>query len=811
MIRLNNVPDISTYISGNYITIANGNPTTLTFSETDNSCPSTVTPSTVSISGTLLNLTTLNVGSLLNCNPDPNITYSDTFYYEVINPKVIYQRNDKNSNITFIDVTAKQTYNHSHNIPVNNNTWLQNPNIVNNNLGRIIIERYNETTLAWDSVGSMPLNGTLTLYSNLTGDQQQNCLFRSRYIIRERQNCGGTSPIIFEAEGEEFELTLKYYEEDNLYIKQVLINDTSKFNLCEQDPTDFLTIEVDNQFEVFYDSYNIDYVYQYLNSSSSLGNTPLLNLSYNEPNRSVVGSILNISPRQPITNVNVEFVGCQNIFLDGILETNPICIGGVPEVSGDFNCNDFNEDFYRNCSGSNDPSIVVENKDLLIEGVRPNIGNVTQEDCTYCLNIEDNTIIENPCLKGKVLYQYKTSLNGEWCEFNPVKEIYPLSNFTHCFCDAGTIYIRNKYKYFEEHKCGCGPSHDHHEDILFETGWYEYTLDVLEFKPNMEATIINNDGCCTILEYINQEDRYINIVPSILELNNYFCEVTEEISTNPSIRYNLELYSQKDKIWEIVDQFVVVVNSDDYNISSPIITDSNILESYGYSIDKDTLEQGAYRVRYEIINCCYTTENVIYINICDSLTIHKDCDLDNEEYTECDCYKYIFNNYSPTYTYTVEVYDTHNDVVVDTLIILPNTELEYNFLEDSIYTLNIRNDNGISTIGKYTNPYSIPIFVFCAINKCYTSLSIDVLCSHNADCDCEDEDLLKDRFRLNRIMMLYQSYMRLIEKEYYLTSRYNIIDITNRMKTFKRLNKIYEQLKNLCEPCNNGTRKNCCG
>ena len=53
--------------------------------------------------------------------------------------------------------------------------------------------------------------------------------------------------------------------------------------------------------------------------------------------------------------------------------------------------------------------------------------------------------------------------------------------------------------------------------------------------------------------------------------------------------------------------------------------------------------------------------------------------------------------------------------------------------------------------------------------------------------------------------------MRLIEKDYYLMSRYNAIDITGRLETFKRLNKVYEQLLKFCEPCNNGFKTNCCG
>lgn len=804
MIKLDNVPDLGLYISGKNITVAKGNAVTLNFSETDTTCTATVTPSTVSIAGTLLNSTNIVVTSNLVCtNPINNSSSTETYTYEVVNSKVVYQRINKSTGLVFIDVSSVSTYSHLHNIPTTNTTWIQQIN-----RGSIIVEKYNDTTSSWITVGTIPFGGSFTYYPNISKDDNINCIFRSRFVLRERVNCHGTSPIIFEAQGEDFEVVLRYYEEENLYIKNIVVEEgnENKFNLCDKE-IDYLTVEVEKQIEIFYDSYNIDYVYNYLESSSSLEFEPIPSLVYNANNKSILGKIDDLDPRTIAKLVHVEFIGCQNEFINGILTINVTCENGVSENNGDFNCNDFAVDFYTNCVETLDSSIIVESKQIYIEGVRPNILNITQQDCTYCLNIEDNTIIENPCLKGTVLYQYKLSLDADWCEFDPKKNILPLSSFINCFCGFGTIYLRNKYIYEEQHDCGCGP-HKHTPDIKFETDWYEYTTDLLEYKPKIEATIINEDSCCTTLDY--EDNQYIDVKPNIIEINDFFCSDLDPrvLST---ITYILELYNQDDNIWELVEEYKIDIEINDYNINNPIITDSTILSKYTYKIDKNILEQGGYRIRYTLSNCCAKVEEVLLLNLCDSLTIRRDCDVVSESDKDCDCMKYIINNYSPKDSYTIEIYNTQLKTIVDTLTLDSNSELIYTFLEDAIYTFTIRNNNGLNTIGKYSNPYTIPIFIFCKVNNCYTNLVKDVLCSYNADCDCDNTDLAKDRARLNKLMAMYQTWMRLIEKDYYLMTRYNVIDLEKRLETFNRLNKVYEQLIKFCEPCNSGLRANCCG
>ena len=431
MIKLDNVPDLGLYISGNNITVAKGNAVTLNFSETDTTCTATVTPSTVSIAGTLLNSTEVTITSDLVCTDiNDNSSSTSIYNYEVIDSKVVYERINKSTGIVFRDITNLQTYSHKHDIPTTNNTWLQHIN-----RGAILLEKYDETTSTWNSIGTMLLGGSFTYYSNISKEDNIECKFRSKYILRERANCGGTSPIIFEAQGDEFDLVLRYYEEDNLYIKDIILEtgNENKFNLCDQE-IDFLSVEVEKQIEIVYDSYNIDYVYNYLESSSSLEFEPIPSLAYDQVNKSILGSIDDLDPRTPTKLVHVEFIGCQNEFIDGQLIVNSTCENGVSENIGDFNCNDFAVDFYTNCADTLNSNIIIESKQLYIEGVRPNILGLTQEDCTYCLKIEDNTIVENPCLKGKVHYQYKLSLDSEWCEFDSIKEILPLSSFINCFC-----------------------------------------------------------------------------------------------------------------------------------------------------------------------------------------------------------------------------------------------------------------------------------------------------------------------------------------------------------------------------------------
>jgi len=800
-------------ITGDYITVAKNFNQTLNFTETDNpSCPPpdtaivNISPSSFNINaGTTLNLTSLQVDSTYDCGATTFPLNSRTFYYEVIEPKVIYERIDKTKSIRFKDVTSVQTLSHIHTIPVTNTTWMQNPFLFNR--GRVIVERYDDVNGVWIEVASMPIGGTYVS----TMLPETNCTYRTRYIVRERQNCGGTSPIVFEAIGEEFELAATYYEEDNLYIKSI-VSEEPKYHLCEDHPdnidgNDTFTVQVDTDFRIEYDSYNLGYVYEYIDSLSNADEID--EITYNEPSRVIEG---NSSDMLCATPVRVEFYGCRNIFLDGIL-TNQTC---TPINNGDYSCIDYSDqDYFTNCIV--DANLFFEFKTINLEIIKPDIYiPVDQEQCSYCIYLKDMTFISNPCLKGKIEFEYRYSELEEW---KCLDKVDPLEFLHKCFCEAGEVYIRQRYRYEVKEippSCICGVNKPGVPGVLFETDYFYHIVDVKEYKPILE---LQDTNCCYL---INEE---VEILPTKIVPNTYFCPLKEEPvlpepnpdlsciewdeyvpesivypETTITLTYYTSKWREDLKLWEEIEntriEYEIPVPENSPGI--PLTQEELILYPYTFTFD----ELNKYKIVAELTNCCETTTCERIINICDALEIVADCDIefikDNRDYNSlpCSCQTYHINNHSQTDTYSVVIYNTGLEIEVDRITMQPNSYLEYRLSEDGIYTFTILNE----TIPN-SEPYVLVKYIFCVINKCYTDLIKDIMCSYNPDCDCDDKDLVNDIARLNKIMALYQTWMRFIEKEYNLKVRYTPIDIEYKLKEWMENNRLYSYILKFCKPC----------
>lgn len=765
MIQLTNTSNLYTYIFGEYITVAQNNTATLEFTETNTDCTLTsITPSTVSLPVNPTSLTSVTVTSVLDCAPEDDESNSATYYYEVVSPKVIYNRVNESTSIVFTDVTTVETYDHVHDIPVTNNTWIENPGI----RGAILIQKLDEDSNTWNTLGYMPIGGQLTL----TSLDETLCQYRAVLNIRAIEGCGGHSPLIFEAIGETFTVRGRYYEEANPYLKEI-IGDELKSYYCKKEK--ILTVEINQQLQIMFDSYNIDYTYQYFFSET---NTDLRNFLYNSPSMSLVGSGVTIFPCALQT---VTFYGCENEFIDGILETQT-CAANPTIINGDYNEDDYNEDNYLvdEVISPTGPGVYTETFEYTLEVIRPNIIEpVIQTDCTYCVTVVDDTAICNPCMSGTVEYQYKTLNGDDWCE---IKTIETLQTFTQCLCSADTYLLRNRYTYIEK-GCGCNP-----DKLVFQTEWYEYDINLLEYKPTLD---LEDTECCYI------EGSEFTIQPTILTPNNTFC------TTNPVLTYSVFDWNKELKIWEEVGALQTTYTID--------LTNANWNNLEQYILTLTNLELKPYKVIAELTNCCSTTKIERYINMCPALQIVKDCDpefiKDNREADSlpCDCTLYHITNHSIKDTYTIDVYHTGFKAIVDTITIAPLDSIEYKFTDDGIYTFTVNNITNTEV-----EKFVLIKYMFCKIDKCFTDLLKDILCAPaNTDCLCEDQDVKKDRDRLNKMMTVYQTWMRFIEKEYNLNVRYTPIDITYRLKEFVEDNSVYNKMLNLCEPCADNTN-GCC-
>jgi hypothetical protein len=765
MIQLTNTNNLYTYIVGEYITVAQNNSVTLNFIEDSLVCPlNNITPSSLILPIVPTNLTAIVVNSTLDCTPDPDINNTRTFYYEIINPKVIYHKVDKTSQIVFTDVSSVPTFSHTHSIPVLNNTWIRNPFF---NRGRIEIQRFDTLTSAWVNVGYLPLNGTLVVNSL----PDEVCQYRAILRIHEIVGCGGVSPVTFEAIGDTFTVKGGYYEEDNPYIKEIN-GELYKHYYCKKDKV--LTVELDKHVEVLFDTYNDHYIYEYYYSNT---NITLPSFVYNSASKSLIGS-----GDAPLAcfNAVVNFYGCSNEFIDGILTTTT-CVASPSIIPGEYSDEYSGTEYFTDQLGDPlvDPNTYVETLEFRLEIVRPNILSTTQLDCSYCFNIQDGTILCNPCLLGLVEYEYKTPNGLEWCK---LKTVNPETLFNHCFCNEDPILLRNRYSYLEK-GCGCNP-----DTLVFETDWYEYTIDPVEYKPSFD---LQDTDCCYI------EGSGFTIQPTNLDLNASFC------NNRATLTYFLYEWNKDVKIWEEIGETRTVYNIND------TVTGWDNLEQYIFTLNQLKLQ--AYKIVATLSNCCYTSTVERYINICPALQIVRDCDTEfikdnrSTDTLPCDCQLYHITNHSTTDSYELKIYHTGYKALTDTIIIAPLDSIEYKFTDDGIYTLTVKNLTNLNV-----EDYVLTKYVFCIIDKCYTDILKDILCSFNPDCMCEDQELIKDQSRLRKIMAMYQTWMRLIEKDYNLTVRYTPVDVTFRLKEFEENHSLYQKILTFCKPCVDGN-KNCCG
>jgi hypothetical protein len=770
MITITPINNINVFITNNWITVARGSGAHLISltSNVNTVCPGPFPSPIVWVPSNPISInssTTFNAISTLFSATTPCDLQNLTINYEVIEPKVIYERIAGTTSINFIDVTTKSTNSHTHSIPVSNTTWMQNPNITR---GRIAIEKFNTTTSLWEIVDYVPLNSQ-KIVKGLT---ETTCIYRTRFEYRLIANCGGTSPLIFEAIGQSFNLSAYLYETPSPNITKVESTSGTKIFSCYQNNKYYITTEANNIFTIYFKSSNIGYTYTYGSSSICTIPTPnfIPNLTYFTADFKLTGRFTNAWPLQQHKN---QFTGTATTFINGILVT-----GVTP---------------YQ------------ESISFYLESIKPTLNFNTQQNCNLLYTVCDDSKITNPCLIDKIDFYIEKKTSNVW---NSCFNSKPGSCYTTDACSTGIQTLRTKLKYVSYVKtdsCGCDSTPTPKTE--FETDWYEYTFNILDYKPIIELPVLN---CCYPVNSV------LNIIPTSLDPNNdkqdsieewYWSEgycddlVTQvahpdtliDLITTPAVTcvvgqtstliYQYYSWNYKTSTW-----LENVAKKLTYVVPDPLITPI-VLANFNYSLTLDKL--GAGKVIATHTNCCTKTVKELLINTCKSVELLKDC---YNTTTLCDCTKYKFVNNSPTNNYTITINKSINGVFtqIDQFTLNSSLTKDYTF-QDGVYKINYLN----TTIA--TDNWVELEYVFCAIDKCYTDFLSKAICCSNDTCNdkiCEDT-----KYKTNKIMALYQMYMMLVQEEQKLNQVYTEIDITNKLTTITKLDDLRKKLEELCIPC----------
>lgn len=729
-ISITTTSNLRLYIAGDWITVAKGFPQTINFNS-DATWTTIVQPTPLNLSAladTLFVHTATATGTI-GITP---VSESQNYNVEVITPKVVYQRLDNSDRILFIDVTRQQNGTLEKGLDWSNTFWMQNPSL---NRGTITIQKYDDVLLSWTDVTTFGLNSQV-----MVGGLSYNpCQYRAIYRIREIPNCGGTSPIIFEAIGDTFTFQNWYYKQPSPYIESVISSNDLKYYYSQLHKA--LTIDSnDKTIQVDFESSNIGYLYEF-NTFDFITNIPQITVSSSDKRITI-----NFVGVYPYTLHQAIFYGLEKRFVNGILITtaNPY----------------------------------TESTQLNIEAIKTDFLELNQLACSFDLELIDNTIVENPELETRGRIFYEIQINNQWIEIGSSPRLGKVV-YSNCL-NSGLYNVRSKYVVRLINNCG-GTS-----PVVFESDYYYDNITLIPYLPNIE---LNVDKCCEEPLLVNQE---FVIIPKEIEINgdNSICDDFEVENGFDPVEWD-ENWMSFDK-----DQNVLTYNLFYYDIDNGIWVKLSE-RIYSAAIESDPqlypfkytpTNPGYYKITSELRNCCNNDYDEQFLCVGDCITVVQDCKSCN---TLNDCYRYTFRNYcNKTITVNIKL-ATQLDVIVQSYTVPPlSKSVTHTFTDDGLYVIEYVDNN--KTISKVYP-------VYCKVNECYNKLLKEQLCSVNGDC-CDDSYLKESR--LANVQPIYQLLLNKLQDYYdkpYLT--YDLIDLTNSLDKFMEVDKIKDTLLKICDKC----------
>lgn len=492
MVRLETPPSSSLFTSGDYISLAKGSDGELRFRS--DVAPFNNFVNTININTTSAkNLTLLPVEFGLGAD-------LRNYYYEVVEPKVIYQLS--NRVVTFHDVSTYLLFNHPDNIPVNNTTWIQNTDLISS---RIVIEALNG--VVWEPVTEFQTNSFNSI-PNWIGIRT----FRSK--LQKLNN----SVVVFEAIGNQFNINLP-----------VLYSTTGDLSLTvsASDPTSFnyhlnkLTLQANKAYTIQINVPNIGYTFEYVSSGIDV-----FNLAYDYSNITKSLHILNM----PTLTETIEF-----------------SVGGVLKI--------FENGLLINTATSYDKyyTLQLERTNLITTS--------SQDSCQKSFNFVDNTTFNNEYLNSRGIVEYEVNINNTWIPIGTSSKQGTL-NYTNCDIPAGLYNFRKRYLAREIPNCGGTSAIIFITDwVNFTTTVADFKPVLKLQNTNTCCLLVNTPFTVTPFNY-ELNNSLCNGVPDSGFIGNAFGDdfLSYDITTQ-NITYKLERYDISTGLWVIVNELVLVATS----------------------------------------------------------------------------------------------------------------------------------------------------------------------------------------------------------------------------------------------------------
>lgn len=377
----------------------------------------------------------------------------------------------------------------------------------------------------------------------------------------------------------------------------------------------------------------------------------------------------------------------------------------------------------------------------------------TQQTCSYVSLLQDTTTI-TPSQYNRGIVEYFIQDSGG--NYNKIGRTPKGSSFYYDFCSAGIYTVRQLLTIREIPNCGGTSPIIYQSDVVLN-------ITILEYKPVINLPAIKN---CII----KGENTNLNFV---LIANSNVCGSLGN-------RFKIEVLESP--------AGSTVTGVEVANLNSPYVWTVNFNKT------------GVYLLNVSARNCCYETKLTLTIYVCEPLQIEADC---------CNCGIFYLKNFSTqAVTYEInQLYPDPNNFEEMVGSVEGLKEVKVEIKKDGVFEIKYIDLDNIEKSKLW--------YIFCKIDNCLNTILKNILCT---DCsDCPSEPNLKDRERLNKIMLLSQLYYKWITQEmegrtYYLSPENNLLDYNNRIKELYQIDDVYNKILEICSNCASPDTKDCgCG
>ena len=292
------------------------------------------------------------------------------------------------------------------------------------------------------------------------------------------------------------------------------------------------------------------------------------------------------------------------------------------------------------------------------------------------------------------------------------------------------------------------------------------TITLPEYRPSLSLTLNRTSACQTVG----------NVCPC-LDVNEPFT-VTPTFSINNSLGISC---ANATLVYNVFDIDGNIVKTQNYviNLALPLPLPSALQLSYTFP------NIGDFRIVATLTNCCTTCTTELKVKSCNDFKI-----------TSTTCHVYKLQNCSlSSASVNITVTDLAGAVVstYQNINVLSGASTSITLPKDGVYIVTVTPQGVVTpTITKYV------IEDYCGARQCYITDVQKILCS---DCDCHDcIDYCKERYELNRRLILYSALFSMVNIEYSSNIFYTTID-AEKLTELYEVQTVIDQLTKFCASC----------